>query len=209
MDKKISKIIFRQDSSTNMENVILDLGEPGIGLIDNSLGVFKIGDGKSKFKDLPTLSTTHIIEEPTQNGEFLRKKQDENYSWIPKDSRKSLADLLAAPYDLPLNMNYKVLDSSGVERTVWGIKRSFTVSVNANILDKKILVGNVYSIIDFNGYVVAGNEGKISITADNETCKSSIYVNTNNELVLDTLAICDRLDNKIDVWVLYTEVAGI
>ena len=75
MDKKVTKIIFRQDNASNMDNVVLDLGEPAIALINGNTGVFKIGDGITKFANLPTISATHIIEEPIEDGEYLRKKE--------------------------------------------------------------------------------------------------------------------------------------
>ena len=207
MDKKIAKIIFRQDTASNMSNVILDLGEPAIAITEGNKGIIKIGDGHSRFADLPAISATHIIEEPSNDGEYLRKKAGDNYSWVHKDTQLDFKDLAALPYDIEIDMQYSYMDASGLPRPVYGIKKSFIVNVNANIADTRTIVDNsVYAILNCGGYAVAGDEGKISVNANSDKCKTSIFIDNSNALKITTQASCDRLDNIIDVWVLYSKI---
>lgn len=206
MDKKITKIIFRQDDIANMKDVVLAKGEPAIAFNGTTYD-FKIGDAIHTFENLPVIRTDHVITEPIEDGEYLRKKQGDVYSWVTiEDSRKTLADLLVQPYGEELDMGYDMIDPSNTTRRVFGIRKSFIVSINANQKVTNEITSDIYSIIECGGYVVAGNDGRVSVTSGSDLCKSEIYVTPENKLNVSTVTKCDRLDNLIDVWVLYTKV---
>lgn len=206
MDTKITKIIFRQDDAVNMQNVILAKGEPAIALRGNSI-IFKIGNGIDTFDNLPVIQTDHIIEEPLVDGEYLRKKQGDNYSWVTReDNRKIIADLLSQDYDVEYDMGYDIKDASGNIKHVYGIRKSFIVSIDANVKDIRDIQTGVHNIVEFGGSLVAGNNGKYSILSNNDMSKSCLYITPDNIVKLETTTVCDRLDNLVDVWVTYTKI---
>ena len=206
MDTKITKIIFRQDDAVNMQDVKLAKGEPAVALNGNSI-IFKIGNGIDTFNNLPTIQTDHIIEEPVVDGEYLRKKQGDNYSWVTReDNRKIIADLLSQDYDVEYDMGYDIRDASGNIKHVYGIRKSFIVSIDANTKDIRDIQTGVHNTIEFGGSLVAGNNGKYSILSNNDISKSCLYITPDNIVKLETTTACDRLDNLVDVWVTYTKI---
>lgn len=206
MDTKITKIIFRQDDAVNMQNVVLAKGEPAIALRGNSI-IFKIGNGVDTFDNLPVIQTDHTIEEPLVDGEYLRKKQGDDYSWVTReDNRKIIADLLSQNYDVEYDMGYDIKDTSGNTKHVYGIRKSFIVSIDANVKDIRDIQTGVHNIVEFGGSLVAGNNGKYSILSNNDMSKSCLYITPDNIVKLETTTVCDRLDNLVDVWVTYTKI---
>jgi hypothetical protein len=143
MFSDITKIKFRQDTSSNWEtsNPILASGEPGFEINENGLGKLKIGDGKTTWKDL------NYAANPLENG-IVDIPDDEAYlnvifgralnhttlkpEWqvinIPKpDERLTFADILKQEYsvtdneeesnEISLKYNIKVpeVTSNGIE----------------------------------------------------------------------------------------------
>lgn len=210
MDKKITKIIFRQDEKSNMNSVVLAEGEPAIAreiVNGQPTYTFKIGDGRTSFNQLPTISASHTIEEPLVDGEYLRKKQGDNYSWVTReDNRKIIADLLSQNYDVEYDMGYDIKDASGNTKHVYGIRKSFIVSVDANVKDIRDIQTGVHNIVEFGGSLVASNNGKYNILSNNDMSKSCLYITPDNIVKLETTTVCDRLDNLVDVWVTYTKI---
>lgn len=116
MFSDITKIKFRQDTSSNWETVnpILASGEPGFEINENGLGKLKIGDGKTAWKDL------NYAANPLENG-IIDIPDDKAYldiifgralnhttlepEWqainIPKpDERLTFADILSQDYSI-------------------------------------------------------------------------------------------------------------
>lgn len=211
MDKKISKIIFRQDEKTNMNSIVLAEGEPAIArefVNGKYVYTFKIGDGKTIFASLPEMSAEHVIQEPLQDGEYLRKKQGDAYSWVTLDNNiKNLSDLLLHPYDEELDMGYSITDPSNTVKKVYGIRKYFITSANKNEKITQEIAIDVHSILDCGGYVVAGNDGRVSINASSDICNSAVYTTPDYKLNISTTCLnCDRTDNIVDVWVIYTKI---
>ena len=220
MENKVTKIIFRQDTSQNLTSVnpILSLGEP---CVDITTGTFKIGDGVTPWNSLPVLNTPNVIAECPDTGySYLRTRAPGAPlgSWVQSDTRKTLVDLLNQPYGQELDMGYQIQvpSSIGLDNTiqyaqlqVYGMRFALKISAEANTTDTQVLIsGNVFDIQDFGGTVTTGDGSKIYVTNPNSNCLTSLYVDTNNNLNLSTLCTADRLNNIIDIWVIYTKLSN-
>lgn len=205
--KNIAKIQFRQDTSANWTriNPILAAGEPAIDLTN---GEFKIGNGSDRWLDLPVVSSMNIISDVPDDGyEYLRTRAsgEMSGSWVKKDYRKTINDLLSTPYDTELDMGFKTILPDSTEKEVFGLRKFFIVSTNQDVADTKLIAEGINTLVDYNGRIVLGDESQVSVYSSSPICQSNVILDKDGNVNITTLCDTDRLNNFIDMWILYTK----
>ena len=217
----ITKIQFRQDTSTNWEaaNPTLAIGEPAYVIDTKS---FKIGDGNSHFKDLPTLSAESIIVEPIDNGKLYGRVRNigaEGGFWeeiiIPEvDTRKNFNDILQANYDEVIDMNFTI-NVNGNTKKVFGVKKRVgNINLRAvNTVSDNIIAGmdHVYSIIDVRGTFDCGHNYVYQLNNTNLECNTFTYLKDNAFHIVANLVDTSRqIDNGVaELYIMFTRTDDV
>ena len=202
IENKVSKIQFRQGTLTDWAtaNPILASGEPGYILE----GGFKIGDGVTRWNNLPLLGSTNLISDvPNDGKEYLRIYNN----WVSKDEAKGIKDLLRKPYNTEIDMNYTITTADNQIKEVYGIRFKDIISTtNPREVITTQIQTNVTSIIDFNGYFVLGNDSKLSLNNSCVLGYSYMFIDEEKNLKVITCDnVGDRNSNIIEGWVIYTK----
>lgn len=218
--REISKIQFRQDSYNNFydANPTLAKGEPAL-VDDNGVEKLIIGDGESDFRTLiqhPFTQAQDSIEDAPATGELyarLRLSDESIGNWFSisdRFNRKTLADLLKAPYDTEIDMGYSIrLHGQEPLKQVYGKRYYFEVTGQGGEPNVQQIDSGIEKIVDFGGTIKTDADHEYIITSKGINFSASVYTHQEQSYVtLNVLSVCDenREDAPIDIWVLYTRL---
>lgn len=214
MDKYITKIQFRQDTSTNFKtaNPILAAGEPAYEL---DTGAYKIGNGTDAYTVLPyqAIPEESITECPA-DGKLYGRERLENEavgSWsevvIPEiDTRKNLNDLLEADYNTEINFGVVVKMPDNTTQKLYGKKVYEDITVLANEKKTDGIIENATSIIQFGGSIEYDNHETFALPCNSDEMQAYLSLDKDaNRIDLISKANKDRVSKKANIWVLYTK----
>ena len=217
MEIKISKILFRQDTQANWEaaNPIPASGEP---CYDISNKTFKIGDGKTEYKQLSTIGVpegTAYIEEPIADNKVYgrtRASDDQKGTWVEvkkADNIKSINDLLALDYGIELDMGYKIKVKNGsetVEKEVYGFRYYEEISAGINELITSSIKDGITKLISLTGTISSDGHHDYLIPVKSDTFSVNVYLdeeNKNIQIISKSNEV--RTQAPLDVYILYTK----
>lgn len=195
MESNITKIQFRQDSTTNWNNssAIPASGEP---CYDTTTGKVKVGNGKDTFNNLPDVgSEVASIGEPNDDGKKyarVRQPNEKVGQWQQviefEDARKTLADVLMSNGE-EIDMNYMV---DGNE--VYGVRKVINITAEENTEVETDILENVSGIIFSYGTITTDTDHTYIIPSTNENYSANIVFDAEYKKI----KVISKSNNKRD-----------
>ena len=207
MESNITKIQFRQDSTTNWNNstAIPASGEP---CYDTTTGKLKVGNGKDTFNNLHDIgSEIASIGEPNDDGKKyarVRQPNAEVGEWQQviefKDTRKTLADVLMSNGE-EIDMNYKV-----DEKEAYGVRKVINITAEENIETETDILENVTGVIFSYGTITTDTDHTYVIPSTTENYSANIVFDAEYKKVKVISKSNNRRDNSpITLVLIYTK----
>lgn len=221
METLITQSQFRTDTldNWNRNNPVLKVSEPAIAINGKDL-IFKIGDGQSKWKDLPERGTGgESISDVSDDGKLYGRTRNVDAAggyWqeivLPEvDTRKNFNDVVQANYDEVIDMGFTV-NVNDVEKEVYGVKKKVTgINLDTTVQDKNITVlADVYSLIDVRGTFCCGHNDIYTLNSYNPECYTYARLDSQaDQLYLGVVRTSDEaiFNAYAEMYIMYTKVA--